>query len=130
MIVLISGSRKGFKYSEFREILSGHIDLDKVSEFVAGGASGIDKMAKVFAVKNNIKFTEMNADWDRLGKGAGMARNLDMLEYIKSKATCRADMKVIAFRFDMSVGTTHMIRSAKSMNLDLIVVDKNSFDFD
>lgn len=129
MIVLVSGSRKGFKYREFVEHFEDQIDVSKVVEIVAGGAKGIDIMAKCYAVKNNIKFTEMFADWDVLGNKAGVLRNIDMLEYVKGKAVCRADIKVIAFRHDFSSGTTHMIKTAKAMGLDLIIVDKNSFDF-
>lgn len=129
MIVLVSGSREGFTYKEFIKHFEENFDVDRIEEIVAGGARGIDTFAKLYSKRKGIKFTEMFADWDSLGKKAGAIRNLDMLEYIKSRAVCRPAMKVIAFRFDHSSGTTHMIKSAKEQGIDLIILDKNSFDF-
>lgn len=130
MIVLVSGSRKGFTYLEFEKYFKENIELNQVSEIVAGGASGVDTFARIFARRNDIKFTEMSADWDKLGDSAGMKRNQDMVNYVLGKSCLkRLGCILIAFRFDYSSGTSHMIRTSDKEKLNKIVIDKNSFDF-
>ena len=60
MIVLISGSRKGFTYLEFEENFKRYVNINQVSEIVAGGANGVDKFARIFARRHDIKFTEID----------------------------------------------------------------------
>lgn len=130
MIVLVSGSRKGFTYLEFEENFKDNIELNRVSEIVAGGASGVDTFARIFARRNDIKFTEMFADWDTLGNSAGMIRNQDMVNYVLGKSCLkRMGCILIAYRYDYSAGTTHMIKIADRAEMNKIVIDKNSFDF-
>lgn len=130
MIVLVSGSRKGFTYLEFEKYFKENIELNRVSEIVAGGASGVDTFARIFARRNDIKLTEMFADWDRLGHRAGMVRNQDMVNYVLKKSSpIRVGCVLIAYRYDYSAGTSHMIKIAEKAQMNKIIIDKNSFDF-
>jgi len=82
------------------------------TEIVSGGAKGIDNCAKEFAITNNIKLAEFLPDYKRYGKGAPLKRNIQIIEY--------ADL-IIAFWDGKSVGTKHMIETAKRMGLDVRV---------
>ena len=52
-----------------------------VTEIVSGGAKGIDTLAKEFAEKNGIKYTEFLPDYNRYKKGAPIKRNEQIAEY-------------------------------------------------
>lgn len=130
MILLISGSREGFKYKEFLTELGNLIDTESVTEVVAGGARGVDYFAKKFAQENGIEYSEFNADWDGEGVKAGILRNQDMANYIKKKSKSGVEVVVVAFRYNLSSGTTHMIRYATSIGLNVLVYDKDDVDMD
>lgn len=130
MIVLISGSREGFTYKDFKEKLLSVTDPDKITEMVSGGARGVDTFARRFSSEFGLKFKCLEADWDNLGKKAGMVRNVEMAEYVKAKTVGKEESIVVAFRNNHSSGTTHMIKSAQRLGLDLVIFDKQSVDFD
>jgi hypothetical protein len=90
-------------------------DLGNI-EFVEGGATGIDSLAKSYAISKNIKYKEFPADWNKHGRAAGPIRNKQMAEY--------SDI-LIAFRYvdNPSRGTENMIRQAKENNLKIIMVN-------
>ena len=85
-------------------------------EIVEGGATGIDSLAKSYAISKNIKYKEFPADWDKHGRAAGPIRNKQMAEY--------SDI-LIAFRYvdNPSRGTENMIKQAKDNNLKIITVN-------
>lgn len=90
-------------------------DLENI-EIVEGGATGIDALAKSYAIDRNIKYKEFPADWNKHGRVAGPIRNKQMAEY--------SDI-LIAFRYvdNPSRGTENMIRQAKGNNLKVITVN-------
>ncbi len=73
---------------------------EDVDEIVSGGARGVDKCAKDFAVKNGIKFTEFLPEYKRYGKSAPLKRNDKIIKY--------ADI-VYAFWNGRSPGTKYVI---------------------
>ena len=52
-----------------------------ITEFVSGGAKGIDSQARIFAERNNVIYTEFKPDYRRFGKGAPLKRNLEIISY-------------------------------------------------
>ena len=85
-------------------------------EIVEGGATGIDSLAKSYAISKNFKYKEFPADWNKYGRAAGPIRNKQMAEY--------SDI-LIAFRYvdNPSRGTENMINQAKENNLKIITVN-------
>ena len=97
---------------------NNHLEIKNLEsiEIVEGGATGIDFLAKSYAISKNIKRKEFPADWDKHGRAAGPIRNKQMAEY--------SDI-LIAFRYvdNPSRGTENMIRQAKENNLKIIIVN-------
>lgn len=76
----------------------------RIKEVVSGGARGPDKLGERWALARNIELRVMPADWDRLGKKAGVVRNAQMADY--------ADAAII-FWDGESRGTANMISNMK-----------------
>ena len=70
MKVAVIGSRT-LEVSNLDEYLP-----NKTTEIISGGAKGIDRCAREFAVKNNIKYTEFLPEYSIYGKYAPLKRNL------------------------------------------------------
>ena len=95
-----------------------NIDIEKyissgVTEIVSGGASGVDSLAKDYAISHNIKYTEFAPDYARYKKGAPLKRNQLIAEY---SDTC------LAFWNGKSKGTKHAIECFNSLNKTIKIV--------
>ena len=104
--IVVCGSRSITDY----DLLKNTLDrlIDKTSDaIISGGAKGVDQLAEKYAKENNISFEVIKADWENLGKSAGMKRNIVMIN--------KAD-KVIALWNGMSPGTNFSIDYAKKHN--------------
>lgn len=130
MIVLVTGSRVGFTYKQFKDFFEKSTEGKVISEVVVGCARGIDYYARKYCKQNNIKLNLFEADWNNLGKNAGSKRNEDMGNYLVEKRDGGEDCLVVACRFNMSVGTTHMIRFSMKNRLKCLILDQESVDFD
>lgn len=129
-VLLITGSRVGWTYREFREnVLSRH-GPDEISLMVFGCAKGIDSHALRFCESYGIKYKKFEADWDNLGNKAGILRNEDMGKFVLNEAINRCMVEVLAFRNDLSKGTTHMIKYSQNLGLNVVIFDKSSFTFE
>lgn len=124
--IVIGGSRDFVDYTFFEFRLNSYLIMKKLEyediELVSGGARGVDTLAKMFALNNNILFKEFPVlpnEWKILGKGAGMIRNEKMLRYGDS---------AVAFWDGKSKGTNHMInlfkKSGKPIEIAFITTDK------
>jgi hypothetical protein len=107
MRVAIVGSR-GFMASKVVEWLV--IDLEETYGddlvIVSGGARGADQMATFYAAANHVKIVEFLPDWKGLGKRAGYARNVTIVE--------NSDRVIALFApGPRSPGTTHTVNIAK-----------------
>lgn len=103
MKVAIVGSR-GLTVDRLEEYLP-----ESVTEIISGGAVGIDRCARAYAVKTGIPFTEFPPEY---GKGAPLRRNLQIIE--------RADW-VIAFWDGASHGTKFVIDACKKRGKEVTV---------
>lgn len=116
MTLLIAGSRTINDYEFVQNKLKNLVH--KTVEVVSGGATGADALGKKWATQNNIKHTEMRADWDIHGKSAGHRRNKRMAEYLKIKE----NPLVVVFWDGSSPGSKNMIENALSLKLNTMVI--------
>ena len=95
-----------------------NIDIEKylpegVTEIVSGGAKGVDTLAKEYAKKHNIKYTEFLPDYSTYKKGAPLKRNRAIAEY----ADC-----CLAFWNGKSNGTEYTINCFNLLNKKIFTV--------
>lgn len=114
MHLLIAGSRN-YKDAEF---IYSRIDLIRdnhyITKIIAGGATGVDQVAKEYAKEHNIPFEKYKADWDKYGKAAGPIRNKQMVD--------AADI-ILAIRYNYSPGTSNTLKLAKKAELKIYKVE-------
>lgn len=110
MKILVCGGRNYDDVHFLSRTLDGLHKKHTITEVIHGAAKGADSLAADWARYHGIKDNAFQADWDRLGKGAGPARNTQMLKEGKP------DM-VVAFKGGS--GTINMITQA--MNADVPV---------
>lgn len=79
-----------------------------VDVLICGMARGVDRLAYDWAIANGIPVEEYPADWDRLGKSAGMVRNRKMVEV--------ADAAIVIWDGN-SPGTEHTIQLVLSKGI-------------
>lgn len=108
MKVAVVGSRT------ITHITIGEYMPDDVTEIVSGGAKGIDTLAKEYAKKRNLLYTEFLPDYETFGKYAPLHRNERIINY--------AD-EILAFWDGKSKGTKHVIDNAKKQGKRVSVVD-------
>ena len=85
---------------------------NEIAEVVSGGARGVDKAGELWAASVDLPVVQFLPDWDKLGKRAGLVRNIQMAEYAEA---------LIAVWDESSTGTLHMINSAKVRGLKVFV---------
>jgi hypothetical protein len=105
----IVGSRNYPRLSLIDKLIS---QLPDDVEIVSGGARGVDRRAAYSAQKRGLKVTELEADWENLGKRAGYLRNVEIVN--------SAD-RVVAFWDGVSPGTKHSMRLAKQTGKPLTI---------
>lgn len=109
--VAIVGSRPGKggkQVAEFilitSEVVALVASLPEGTTVVSGGAQGVDSIAAAEARARRLRVVEHLADWNRLGRGAGIIRNGTIVD----DAT-----EVHAFPSSWSRGTWDTIEKAK-----------------
>jgi len=113
MNLAIVGSRTFNDYSLFCDSIESLRCKVNITSFVSGGAKGADRLAERYADEFSFPITVHLPDWDGLGKGAGYARNITIVN--------ECDI-LIAFWDGQSKGTKHSIQLAlKSGKLVLII---------
>lgn len=93
-------------------------DLEKyipkdTTEIISGGVNGINRCAKEFAVKNNIRYTEFLPEYKIYGRYAPLKRNLEIID--------NADF-VLAFWDGKSRGTKFVIDNCRKINKPIRVL--------
>ena len=114
MKVIVCGGRDFYnlKYAYYvLDFINTH--LHPITTVIQGGAFGADAIANHWAFDRKIERIEVEADWDRFGKAAGMIRNGEMLKL-------NPDL-VIAF--PGGKGTAGMIALARKKNVKVIEID-------
>jgi len=115
--IAVVGSRGYDNYSEFSSILSSLLasfDEGQRIALVSGGANGADSLCERFAAEHEVEVRVHPADWKRLGRRAGYARNEAIWD--------DSDLG-IAFWDGSSPGTAHSIDLAGRQHKPLVVYD-------
>ena len=119
MKVAVIGSRvfEGLYLTE--DYLDGEIRKYPDLTIISGGASGVDSIAKQYAVKRGFNYHEINANWSTYGRAAGPIRNKIVVEM--------ADI-IYAFWDEKSKGTWSTIQLAKRLGktCKIVTYAKNS----
>ncbi|MFH0966896.1 MAG: DUF2493 domain-containing protein [Methanobacteriota archaeon] len=80
--LIISGVRTcNRKDAVFAEINKYIAEIGAVDEIVAGGSTGVDMIARMYAESMNIKYKEFAPNWQDDLNAAGMVRDTRMAEY-------------------------------------------------
>lgn len=90
-----------------------------------GGAKGADNSATWWAIERNDKrYVQMNAEWKKYGRSAGMIRNEEMLQEMLQHREMYGDASVQALAFwdGESRGTRDMIGRLEDANVQTSVV--------
>ena len=107
--VAIIGSREWADYEMVRDYV---YSLDEDDTVISGGARGVDQFAEIYARERGLAVIIFQADWDRLGRRAGMIRNHDIIN--------EAD-RVVAFWDGKSTGTQHSLRLAAEAKKPVLI---------
>lgn len=111
--VIIAGGRDFADYELLQSKCDQFFRAKSPTAIISGLARGADMLGVRYAREKDIPVLEFPADWERLGKRAGMLRNLQMLEVADA---------VIAFWDGQSRGTANMVNETKKRGLPLRVV--------
>lgn len=115
MRVLVCGSRDWADRDALDAALDRAAGVVRVTEVIHGSARGADTMAGEWAARRRIPVTAFPADWQNLGKRAGVVRNRTMLDLGRPGL-------VIAFPLGASPGTRHMVTIARVAGLPVWVM--------
>ena len=110
--VAIVGSRE-WKFPA--AVISAVDDIPLDGTLVSGGARGVDTIAEQRANERGLRTDIYRADWENLGKAAGMIRNLAIIN------NCD---KLIAFWDGQSKGTMDSVRRAKAAGIPYMLVQQ------
>lgn len=112
--MLICGSRRYRNAAAIERYIKG---LTAGTVVIHGGAPGADTLAGLYAERCGLPVEAYPADWGRYGRGAGMVRNLQMLD--EGRPT-----EVVAFVADPtnSPGTANTVLQALARGLPVTVM--------
>ena len=80
---------------------------------VEGGAKGVDRMARNYAITKGYYLKEFPADWEKKGRTAGPIRNSEMVDYVKGM-----EHRAAVFFWDgKSRGTGDCLRKAEKAEI-------------
>ena len=116
--ILVAGTRTFDNAALLTETLNGIIGgiNDKVL-IVEGGARGADTLARDYAMAKDLGLVEINADWARYGRAAGIKRNNAMVDFVGAGG-------IAVFFWDgKSKGTAQCIKAAKAKGIETIIIN-------
>lgn len=106
--MIVTGSRE----LADRKLVDEALDILRPTRVVQGGARGADRLAKDWALTNDVACTEVRAEWDLHGRAAGHLRNGKMLRMFPD-ALC-----VLGFPRG-GPGTADCIRQARELGMSV-----------
>lgn len=79
MILIISGGRDYDDQAFVWRVLDYVHDERVITLLIEGGARGVDRLGREWAISRGVPYHTEKADWDKFGKAAGAIRNRAML---------------------------------------------------
>ena len=112
MIVIVTGGRSYANVEKLNTVFDELHSKEPISLLIEGGAQGADRLARNWAVNNNVSYLTVHARWNQFGKSAGFIRNQAMIEM-------RHD---IVIAFPGGKGTAGMVKLARNKGSKLMEV--------
>lgn len=114
MRLIVAGSRSLKSYKNTRKLIEFAVRRFgwQVTEMYCGEAIGPDRHGRRWAKRRGIPVRSFPANWDGLGKRAGMVRNEHM--------ACLADAVIVRWDGE-SAGTRHMIELIDKYKLPAVI---------
>lgn len=108
MRALVCGGRDFRDYALLGRTLTA---IGGITCIVHGAARGADSLAASWGYRNKIPCIPKPADWDAHGRGAGIIRNMTMLQETKPD---------LVVAFPGGTGTANMVQIARAAGVDVI----------
>ena len=120
--IAIIGSRRRNSEEDFEQCLKVFLSIYKDGDkIVSGGCpSGGDNFAEMIAKEHQIPITIYYAQWDKLGRGAGYARNTNIAQ--------DANVVIALVASDRKGGTEDTIKKAGKMGKSIILLEDLNSD--
>lgn len=112
MKVLVCGGRDFNDKRALFNALDGLRIRGEISQIITGGARGADELAEEWSRSRQVRRTVYPAKWNLLGKRAGLARNLEMLD---------KEGPDLVVAFPGGRGTAHMISISKERGFEVMI---------
>jgi hypothetical protein len=110
MKLLVTGGRNFYNYEMVYTTLDMLHKEDNITLLIHGDAQGADRLCAQWAKLNNIEIVAYPADWDIMGKAAGVIRNSAMLLE-------KPDVLVV---FPGGKGTADMVNKALKAGIKIV----------
>lgn len=123
--IIIAGSRDFNDYEKLEEMMNKFFEhfykYNKDEHYscvkiISGTARGTDSLGERYAEEHGYEVVRFPADWDALGKRAGVIRNAEMAKYA---AEDENEGVLVVFWDGKSKGTEHMINIAKRYDIQV-----------
>ena len=110
----IIGSRRRNSEADYKQVEEKFLEIyENGDSLVSGGCwSGADKWCEIIAKKFQVPIKIYYAQWDKLGKGAGFARNTYIVR--------DADILLCQVASDRKGGTEDSVRKAEKLGKKII----------
>lgn len=116
-VVVVTGSRDAQGH-EWKRVISRVLAETSVDLLIHGDCRGADRIAGEWCDQWAIPVIPMEANWEKFGKAAGPARNVDMIELAHLLRNHGHKVEVIGFH--ESRATLHALRPRKSGTLNCL----------
>ena len=118
----IVGSRRRDTEEDYQQCEKTFLETyEDGDELVSGGChKGGDRFCEIIAKKYQVPIKIYYAQWDKLGKGAGFARNTDIAR--------DSDVIIALVAKDRTGGTEDTIKKAEKMKKRIILLEETERD--
>lgn len=121
MIIMVTGGRNYDDYIEVRRVLELYAEVGNV--LLSGGAEGADYLAERFWHSKQLPYVVVPAEWNHLGKAAGVARSTAMLKGLPLAAHEYLLKPGVLIAFPGGKGTAHTIKAAQHLNIPVVYAE-------
>ena len=131
--IIIAGGRDFTDYDKMKNALDSWKKTKKLSAYnsvteVCGCAEGADDLGRRYAKENGWNVSEFPANWELLGKPAGILRNRDMAAF--AQPSNGIEGYLLAFWNGKSRGTKNMVETAIQYGLKIVIFATTDEAFD